>query len=323
MSGSDVKEGCEGAMRRKDARGKRDSPGRGEHPKGRVPPRRAAPAGARNSAKSERGPGPRRHSPGRGRARPLRRSCRRSAGPAAERLLRQRGRGAARAAAQQPRRPRHAAAAPRPAGGRGEAGPAPLRPPRPGPAAPPPAAPAAATPAPPLPARVALLFPSPFPPLLLFLFSFTPLFCFFSLFTPLFFPSLISPLLAIPSHFPIALFPAPFPFFLPPFPFSTTCPIPPLLFAESQSRSGVKRPLRSRPPNPSATPALPSPPLSRVPKYHICTSLKYLQGCWPHHFPGQSAPVLDNPFCEELLSYILSNLPCWRLRLFYCLFFGR
>lgn len=45
--------------------------------------------------------------------------------------------------------------------------------------------------------------------------------------------------------------------------------------------------------------ALPSPPLGHVPKRHIYTSFKPLQGRWFHHWPGQPVPAPDNPFGEE------------------------
>lgn len=37
------------------------------------------------------------------------------------------------------------------------------------------------------------------------------------------------------------------------------------------------------------------------------TSLKYLQGWWLHQSPGQSVPMPNNPFCEEILSDIQSK----------------
>ncbi|KAK4809530.1 hypothetical protein QYF61_015366 [Mycteria americana] len=44
--------------------------------------------------------------------------------------------------------------------------------------------------------------------------------------------------------------------------------------------------------------ALPSPPLNHVPKHHIYTPFKYLQGWRLNHFPGQPVRMLDNPFGE-------------------------
>jgi len=54
---------------------------------------------------------------------------------------------------------------------------------------------------------------------------------------------------------------------------------------ESQNRLGWKRLLRSS--SPTVSLALQSLPLNHVPKCHICTSLKYLQGWWFSRLPGQ------------------------------------
>lgn len=46
-----------------------------------------------------------------------------------------------------------------------------------------------------------------------------------------------------------------------------------------------------QPLSPDIYSALRSSPLNRVPKCHICTSLKYLQGWWFNHYPRQPLPV--------------------------------
>ena len=61
---------------------------------------------------------------------------------------------------------------------------------------------------------------------------------------------------------------------------------------------------------------MPSPPLNHVPKHHIYTSFKYLQGWWLNHFPGQPVPMLDNPFSEEFFPNIQSKPPWCNLRPF-------
>ena len=43
----------------------------------------------------------------------------------------------------------------------------------------------------------------------------------------------------------------------------------------------------------------PNTPCLLIPKCHIYTFFKHLQGSWLHHFPGQPVPVLDNPISEE------------------------
>ncbi|KAK4815695.1 hypothetical protein QYF61_005508, partial [Mycteria americana] len=55
--------------------------------------------------------------------------------------------------------------------------------------------------------------------------------------------------------------------------------------------------------------ALPSPPLHHVPKHHIYTAFKYLQGWGLHHFPGQPVPVLDNPFTKDIFPNTQSKPP--------------
>lgn len=42
---------------------------------------------------------------------------------------------------------------------------------------------------------------------------------------------------------------------------------------------------------------------------HIYTPFKYLQGWWPHLFPGQPVPLFDNPFVEEISPTIWSKPP--------------
>ena len=76
---------------------------------------------------------------------------------------------------------------------------------------------------------------------------------------------------------------------------------------ESENCLGWKRPLRSS--SPTINLALPSPPLNHVPKRHVCTCFKYLQGWWLHHFPGQPMPVLYSPFCEEIFHNLQSKPP--------------
>lgn len=50
----------------------------------------------------------------------------------------------------------------------------------------------------------------------------------------------------------------------------------------------------------SVNSALPSLPVSHVPKHHIYTSFgNHLQGRWFHHWPGQPVPAPDNPAGEE------------------------
>ncbi|KAK4818707.1 hypothetical protein QYF61_018686 [Mycteria americana] len=72
-----------------------------------------------------------------------------------------------------------------------------------------------------------------------------------------------------------------------------------------------KRPLRLS--SPTVNLALPSPPLHHVPKHHIYTSFKYLQGWGLHHFPGQPVPMLDNPFSEVKFPNIQSKPPLAQL----------
>ena len=56
-----------------------------------------------------------------------------------------------------------------------------------------------------------------------------------------------------------------------------------------------------------------TPPLNHALKLHIYTSFKYLQGWCLNHFPGQSVPMLDNPFGEEMLPNIQSKSPLTQL----------
>ncbi|KAK4815496.1 hypothetical protein QYF61_003054 [Mycteria americana] len=58
---------------------------------------------------------------------------------------------------------------------------------------------------------------------------------------------------------------------------------------------------------------LPSPSLHHVPKHHIYTSFKYLQGRRLNHFPGQPVPMLDNPFSEVKFPNIQSKPPLAQL----------
>jgi len=54
---------------------------------------------------------------------------------------------------------------------------------------------------------------------------------------------------------------------------------------------------------------MPSPPLNHVPKCHIYTSFKYLQGWRLNQFPGQPVPTFDKPFSEEIFPNIQSKPP--------------
>ncbi|KAK4830127.1 LOW QUALITY PROTEIN: hypothetical protein QYF61_008554 [Mycteria americana] len=65
--------------------------------------------------------------------------------------------------------------------------------------------------------------------------------------------------------------------------------------------------------SPTINLALPSPPLSHVPKHHIYMSFKYLQGWGHNHFPGQPVPMLDHPFGEEIFPNIQSKPPLAQL----------
>ncbi|KAK4824151.1 hypothetical protein QYF61_011229 [Mycteria americana] len=80
---------------------------------------------------------------------------------------------------------------------------------------------------------------------------------------------------------------------------------------ESQNCIGWKRPLSSSSPTVNLT--LLSPPLHHVPKHHIQTSFKYLQGWRLNHFPGQPLPMLDNPFSEVKFPNIQSKPPLAQL----------
>ncbi|KAK4829643.1 hypothetical protein QYF61_005936 [Mycteria americana] len=79
----------------------------------------------------------------------------------------------------------------------------------------------------------------------------------------------------------------------------------------ADNRLGWERPLR--PSSPTVNLTLPSTPLNHVPKCHIYTSFKYLQGWRLHHFPGQPVPVLDNPCGEEIFPNIQSKPPLAQL----------
>ena len=83
---------------------------------------------------------------------------------------------------------------------------------------------------------------------------------------------------------------------------------------QSQNHLGWKRPLTSSSPTINLT--LPSPSPNHVPKHHIYTSFKYLQGWWLNHFPGQPVPMLDKPFSEEVFPNIQSKPPRHNLRPF-------
>ncbi|KAK4810580.1 hypothetical protein QYF61_007317, partial [Mycteria americana] len=74
---------------------------------------------------------------------------------------------------------------------------------------------------------------------------------------------------------------------------------------------GWKRPLRSLSPTVNLT--LPRPPLHHVPKRHIYTAFKYLQGWRLNHFPGQPLPMLDHPFSKEIFPNIQSKPPLAQL----------
>lgn len=60
-------------------------------------------------------------------------------------------------------------------------------------------------------------------------------------------------------------------------------------------------------------PALPSPPLKHVPKCHIYTRFKYLQGWWLNPFPRQPVPMLDLPYGGEIFFKIQSKTPLVQL----------
>ncbi|KAK4816046.1 hypothetical protein QYF61_011054 [Mycteria americana] len=66
-------------------------------------------------------------------------------------------------------------------------------------------------------------------------------------------------------------------------------------------------------PIPGNIQALPSPPLTHVPKQHIYTSFKYFQGWQLNHFPGQPGPVLENPFSEDIFPNTQSKPPLVQL----------
>ncbi|KAK4823893.1 hypothetical protein QYF61_007958 [Mycteria americana] len=80
---------------------------------------------------------------------------------------------------------------------------------------------------------------------------------------------------------------------------------------ESWNCLGWKRPSRSS--SPTVNLALPSPPLNHVPRCHIYTSFKYLQGWRLNHFPGQPVPMPDNPFSEVKFPNIQSKPPLAQL----------
>ena len=80
-----------------------------------------------------------------------------------------------------------------------------------------------------------------------------------------------------------------------------------LFFIESYNHLGWRRPWRSLSPTINLT--LSIPPLNHVPKHHIYTAFKNLQGWWLHHFPGQPVPVLYNPFREDIFPNIKSTPP--------------
>ncbi|KAK4815156.1 hypothetical protein QYF61_017597 [Mycteria americana] len=65
--------------------------------------------------------------------------------------------------------------------------------------------------------------------------------------------------------------------------------------------------------SPTINLAQPSPPLSHVPKHHVYTSFKYLQGWRLNHFPGQPVPMLDHPFSEVKFPHIQSKPPLAQL----------
>lgn len=68
--------------------------------------------------------------------------------------------------------------------------------------------------------------------------------------------------------------------------------------------------------------ALPRPPLSHVPKCHICTSFKSLRGWWLLHCPGQPVPMPDNLVGQETFPNIQSKPPgaTWGHFLLSCFF---
>ena len=84
---------------------------------------------------------------------------------------------------------------------------------------------------------------------------------------------------------------------------------------ETQSHLGWKRPLRSSSPTVNLT--LPSPPLNHVPKCHVYTSFKCLQGWCLSHFPGQPVLVLDHSFSEESFPNIQFKPPLMQLEAIY------
>lgn len=80
----------------------------------------------------------------------------------------------------------------------------------------------------------------------------------------------------------------------------------------SQNHSGWKQPLKSS--SPTAPPALPSSPLSHVPKCHIHAALKSLQGWWLHHCPGSLCQCWTTCSMKEFFQpkppqYILQLFP--------------
>ena len=80
--------------------------------------------------------------------------------------------------------------------------------------------------------------------------------------------------------------------------------------SENHRIIGWKRPLRSLSPT-----IHPTPPflLQSIPKCHIYTFLKHLQGWWLSHFLGQPIPMPDHSFSKEIFPDIQSKCPLTQL----------
>ena len=85
---------------------------------------------------------------------------------------------------------------------------------------------------------------------------------------------------------------------------------------ESLNHVSWNKSLRSWGPKVNLT--LPSPPLNHVPKSHIHTFFKYLQGWWLNRFPGQPVPMLDNRFSEEFFPNTQFKLPLVQFKAVSC-----
>lgn len=78
------------------------------------------------------------------------------------------------------------------------------------------------------------------------------------------------------------------------------------LGSRSQNRLFWKRLLRSSSPTFEQTP--PCQP-DHGTEGHLQSSLKYFQGQWPQHLPGQRTPMSNHPFSEEILHDIQPKPP--------------